>query len=112
MVTTATDSRQKVIALIERLKSDPRGAKLLSQRELCAINAQLGRGYISGKFVATIGIGGHLLLLEVTASRVRPLAGSRILPFCEVLQNHGWLTCSRPRFLRAVNIARMSLFAH
>ena len=107
MIMKAMES--EVVGLIQRLEADSRGAEVLSQHLLDAINGELNRGHLEGIFIATIGRGGYLLLFKVVRNPLRPLGGLKVLPFCHILEENAWFTCTRQRFLRAVSLARQVL---
>jgi len=49
------------------------------------------------------------LLFKVVRNPLRPLGGLKVLPFCHILEENAWFTCTRQRFLRAVSLARQVL---
>lgn len=90
--------------LFDQLLADPAGAELMSEEQIAALNVVTGATFTKPA-IATIGKGGHLLIMGVFGRRIT----SRILPFCERLKCNSWLSCSDARFSASLRIIRTKL---
>lgn len=97
------------VTVLTRLESDSTGAVVVTETELAEINARAGRCNLRGKFVATFGQGGHLLLLKVIKHAGRPHITSRVLPFCHRAESNRWFRCSDALFGQVLACARQCM---